>query len=106
VGWQAAAGLTFLAEDAVEGIFTWFGWWRDGQLDVHQLGPSRIRVDTELLNTFLNAEVHVIDGVVERWDHHEDGQDGKGRAGAGHANDQFRFAHTISVRREGADLFL
>jgi hypothetical protein len=75
MAWQSTVGLTFLTEDAVEWVLAWLGWWGHGELHTHQLCPGFICVDAELLDTVLNTEVHIIDGVVQRWNDHEDGKD-------------------------------
>jgi len=78
VSWKATSCLTLLTEDAVEWVFAWLGWRSNRQLDVHQLSPCRVSVDSELLDSFLNTEVHIVDGVVQRWNDHKNGQDGEG----------------------------
>jgi hypothetical protein len=79
VSWQSSTSLTLLTEDAVEWVLTRLGWWSDAQLDVHQLSPGRIGLDAELLDSLLDAEVHIVDGVVERWNYDQNSQDGEGR---------------------------
>jgi len=69
VSWKCSSGLTLLTEDAVEWILTRLRWWSDAQLNVHQFGPGGVSVDAELLDSFLDSEVDVIDGVVERWNY-------------------------------------
>jgi len=63
--------LTLLTEDRVEGVLSWLGGWSDSHLNLHQIGPSAVGVDSEGLNAVLDAVVDVIDGDIELWHYNE-----------------------------------
>lgn len=72
---ESVSGLTLVTEDAVEGILAGLRWWRHGDLDVHELGPSGVSVDAESLNSILNSVVQLVDVDIELWHHDQDGND-------------------------------
>lgn len=55
-------------------------------MNIHQFSPGAVSVDAELLDAFLDAQVDVIDGVVEGWNHYENSQDGESRASGRNSN--------------------
>jgi hypothetical protein len=93
VGWQAAVRLTLLTEDAVEWVLAWLRWGSYGKLDIHKLCPCRVRVNTELLDTFLDTEIDIIDRVVERWNYNKNSDDRKCGTRRSDTNDQLGFRH-------------
>lgn len=85
--------MTFLAEDGVEGVFSWLGWWGDLDLDFHQRGPGSIGLLTELLDSDGDALVQSGDGVVQVGDNNQNGNDGGGGADGGDSNNNFGVVH-------------
>ncbi|KAK6046188.1 hypothetical protein COOONC_16307 [Cooperia oncophora] len=66
-----------------------------GDLEVHHLAPGGVSLDAEHGHAVEDLIVDLVDGVVQRRNHNEAGNNGQKRAGRSHADDEFFLEHVV-----------